>query len=202
MLLRHRRAILLSGFKRALSVAALLLCLNLYTPPAFALQYDLCKSPNQSLSCAVAFEKLRTMKNPINNKNFFDDGVHIKGNKLLKLPNYHIAQPDLDKDGVPEIIVALSEDKKSKNLFCKTKFECPHFVIQNRNPNLKKPRLRHYQALNVINAYGIGLSTDEIIGGYQSLRVYKGTRSSQFNTYQYDKKTDQYHDLGTQKERQ
>ena len=184
--------------QNVLFLALLLTPILLFSKPAFALRYDLCKSPKQSLPCAVAFEKLRTFTNPINKKKFFDDEVHIKGSKLIKIPQYHIAQPDLDHDGMTEIIVALSEDTKSKGLFCQSKFQCPHFVIQDRNPEPKKPRLRYYSTIGKTYAYGIGLSTNENLGGYQSLRVYKTNKSSQFNTYQYDQETDQYYDLGRQ----
>jgi hypothetical protein len=165
--------------------------------PAHALKYSLCKSPKQSLPCAVAFEKLRVIDNPITKKKFFDDGVHIKNNKLLIMPTIHVATPDLDNDGYPEIIIALSEDNpKSKDLFCQSDFKCPHFVIQDRNPDPKKPRLRHYSAIASIYAYGVAPSTNEKINGYQSLVAYKTNRTSNYNIYQYDKKTDKYYDLG------
>jgi hypothetical protein len=147
----------------------------------------------------VAFEKLRVIDNPITKKKFFDDGVHIKDNKLLIMPEIHISTHDLDGDGFEEIIVALSEKApKSKGLFCQSQFKCPHFVIQDRNPDPKKPRLRHYHQIGSSYANGIGLSTDEKLGGYKSLRVYKSNKSSEFHTYQYDKKTDEYYDLGPQ----
>lgn len=176
----------------------LLLALIFLLPrPALALQYDLCASPNQSLSCAAAYEKIKTLKNPLTKKNFFDDGVHIKDGKFIKMPRLHIAQPDLDKDGVVEIIAALSEEKgATKNLFCKSAFECPHFIIQNRNTDIKKPRLKYFKTISATYAYGIGLSTDENVEKYQSLRVYKNNKPDDFNVYQYDKKTDQYYDLG------
>ena len=166
---------------------------------ANALTYRLCKSPQQSMSCAVAFEKSRTFKNPLNQKKFFDDGIHIEGNKLKLMPALYVAQPDLDKDGVNEIIVALSEAKEaSKGLFCQSEYKCPHFIIQNRNPDLDKPKLRYFTLIGAAYANGIGLSTDERISNYQSLRVYKTNSSNVFHVYQYDKKTDKYQNLGKQ----
>ena len=194
MLLKGSRSAIIYSF-----FSLLCLTLILASNPAHALQYNLCKSPKQSLPCAVAFEKLRITDNKITKKKFFDDGVHIKNNKLLIMPQIHVATADLDKDGYQEIIVALSEGTgKSKGLFCKSKTQCPHFIIQDRNPDPKKPKLRYYQQIGFSYAYGIGLSTNEKLGNYQSLRVYKSNKSSQFNTYQYDKKTDQYYDLGKQ----
>ncbi len=186
-----------------LIVATLLVAgFSFLASPAFALQYQICKSPQQSMPCAVAFEKLRTYKNPITKEKFFEDEVHIKGNKLLTMPALYVANPDLDKDGVKEIIIALSEAKpESKGLFCQSKFKCPHFVIQNRNVDLNKPRLRYYSLIGATYAHGIGLSTDEALGGYQSLRVYKNNSPNAFHTYQYDKETDKYHDLGKQEAR-
>ncbi|HPD83232.1 MAG: hypothetical protein R3D88_01550 [Alphaproteobacteria bacterium] len=161
-----------------------------------ALRYDVCVNPQQSLPCAVAFEKLRATKNPINKKNYFDDEVHIKNDKLLSFPTYYIAQPDLDHDGVKEIIVALLEDNKdSEGLFCKSKYECPHFIIQDRNVNHEKPRLKYYATLGAPFAYGIGLSTDERVNGYQSLRIYTSDTATTFDVYQYDKKDDQYYKI-------
>ena len=169
---------------------------------AHALTYKLCESPQQSMPCAVAFEKSRTYKNPITKAQFFEDGVHIKNDKLAVMPAIYVAEPDLDKDGIDEIIVAISEEKKaSTGLFCQSKYKCPHFIIKNRNPDLNKPRLRYYSLIGAAYAYGIGLSTDEIIDNYKSLRVYKSNVPTTFHTYQYDGKTDKYHDLGKQEVR-
>lgn len=172
-------------------------------PSAHALKYELCKSPQQSMPCAVAFEKLRTYKNPLTSTNFFEDGVHIKDDKLLVMPAIYIAQPDLDKDGYKETIVALSETQpESEGLLCQSKLKCPHFILQNRNPEPDKPKLRYYSLIGAAYAYGIGLSTDESLGGYKSLRVYKTNEPTAFNTYQYDKKTDKYYDLGKQEDKE
>lgn len=166
---------------------------------AHALRYDVCKTPKQSLPCAVAFEKLRTLDNPLTTEKYFENNIHIKGNKLIKMPRYHIAQPDLDKDGVTEIIVALSEDSKdTEGLFCKEKRLCAHYIIQNRNPNPAKPRLRNYHVIGNTYAYGVGLSTDERLHNYQSLRIYKSGNPALFHVYQYDQKTDKYFNLGQQ----
>ena len=148
------------------------------------------------MECAVGFEKLRTIKNPINGKKFFDDEVHIKDAKIANMPIYYIAKPDLDLDGIREIIVYLSEDSKaSKGLFCKSKHLCPHFVIQDRNTNPEKPQLRYFSLIGVSYANGIGLSTDEKVGCYKSLRVYKSGNVNNFDVYQYDKKDDRYYNV-------
>jgi hypothetical protein len=183
---------------RVFLIAILLAVFN-NVKDAQALTYKLCKSPQQSMSCAVAFEKSRTFKNPLSKQKFFEDGVHIKGNKLKLMPALYVAQPDLDKDGVKEIIVALTEEKEgSKGLFCQSTYKCPHFIIQNRNPDLNKPRLKYFSLIGAAYANGIGLSTDEKIDNYLSLRVYKSNSTKQFHVYQYDQKTDKYHDLGQQ----
>lgn len=182
--------------------ALLILGFSFWAFPAQALQYQLCKSPKQSMSCAVAFEKLRTYKNPVTKKLFFEDDIHIKGNELMVMPAIYVAQPDLDKDGIKEIIVALSEAKpESKGLFCQSKFKCPHFIIQDRNIDPKKPRLRYFSLIGATYANAIGISTDEALGGYQSLRVYKTNNVKIFNTYHYDKKTDKYYNLSKQEDK-
>ena len=163
-------------------------------------RYDKCKKPQQSLPCAVAFEKLKTIKNPINQKRFFDDGIHIKDDKIQIFPSYYIAQPDIDNDGVKEIIIALTEEKaETKGTLCKSKFQCPHLILQDRNTNPDKPRLRYYSTIGFSYAYGVGLSTDEIVSGYKSLRVYKTGDGSEFDIYQYDKKNDQYFNISARR---
>lgn len=169
---------------------------------AHALRYDLCKTPKQSLSCAVAFEKLRTLDNPITGKKYFENGVHIQGNKLLKMPGYHIAQPDLDSDGVKEIIVSLSgHTEEGRKYFCKSARLCAHYIIQNRNPDPNTPRLRNFKVIG--NAYAIAISTskDEVINKYRSLVIYKSPDASKFNVYQYDREEDEYYNLGEHRKR-
>ncbi len=187
---------------RIIALTGLLFSVLFTASSAHALRYELCKSPQQSMPCAVAFEKLRTYKNPLTKTKFFEDGVHIKDDKLMVMPAIYIAQPDLDEDGYQETIVTLSEGKpESEGLFCQSKLKCPHFILQNRNPEPDKPKLRYYSLIGAAYAYGIGLSTDESLGGYKSLRVYKTNQPTAFNTYQYDKKTDKYYDLGQQEDK-
>lgn len=161
-----------------------------------ALQYTYCTGPDQSAACYIALEKLRTIKNPISGKKFFDDDIHYVDGELFMYPAYNVAQTDLDKDGYAEIIVTIPEpEAELQGTFCKTPIECPHYILQDRNIGGKKMQLKNIKAMGPIYAFAIGLSTDEVVGGYKSLRVYTDPKIGTFNVYQYDRKNDDYFNI-------
>ncbi|HPF78730.1 MAG TPA: hypothetical protein PLF01_05480 [Alphaproteobacteria bacterium] len=166
---------------------------------AHALEYTHCNDPKESLVCYIALEKLRTIDNPLTGKKFFDDGIHYEGSILFIYPDLHIAVSDLDDDGYNEIIVKVPElDELITGLFCKPVDQCPHFIIQDRNVG-ETSNLENFRAMGPIYTYGIGLSTDEVVNGYRSLRAYKDNKIKDFNVYQYDKKSDDYFNVSIPK---
>jgi len=170
------------------------LCLN--SAQSHALKYTYCTGPDQSAACFIALEKLRTIKNPITGKIFFDDDIHYTDGDLFMYPSYSIAQTDLDSDGFAEIIVAIPEpEQELEGMFCRTPIECPHYILQDRNIDNKKMSFSKIKAMGPIYAFAIGLSTDEVVGGYKSLRVYTDPKSGAFNVYQYDRKNDDYFNI-------
>lgn len=165
------------------------------TPNAYALSYKYCNDPSQSPACFIALEKLKTLDNPITGQKFFDDGIHYSGGKVFVFPDLNIAETDLDNDGFKEIIVRVPEmDDLLKNTFCKENNQCPHFIFQDRNTD-RKPNLKNIKVMGPIYTAAIGLSTDEIVGGFRSLRAYTDFKTGKFNVYQYDKKADDYFNI-------
>lgn len=154
--------------------------------------YESCVSKSQSLPCDIAFSKLKTIKNPINGKNYFDDGVHFINGSLFLYPTLWVATPDLDNDGFKEIIVTVPEVfEELEGVFCKEGIQCPHYILQDRGNG----KLEDYKILGPIFAYSVGLSTDERFSNYLSLRAYKDKNFSQFDVYQYDSLEDQYFNM-------
>lgn len=163
---------------------------------AHALQYTYCTGPDQSAACFIALEKLKTIKNPLSGQNYFDDDIHYPDGSLFMYPSYNIAETDLDKDGFAEIIVVIPEpEQELQGMFCQTPIECPHYILQDRNIDGKKMSFNKIKAMGPIYAFAIGLSTDEVVGGYRSLRVYTDPKSGAFNVYQYDRKNDDYFNI-------
>ncbi len=159
---------------------------------AHALSYTYCSAPDQSTACFIALEKLKTIKNPLSGKNFFDDGLHYTDGEVFIYPDLHIAETDLDGDGFKEIIVKPPELKEQlEGYFCKPNYICPHFILQDRNTR-NKSSIKNIKAMGPIYTFAIGLSTDERVGGFKSLRAYTDTKVKEFNVYQYDKKADDY----------
>lgn len=163
-----------------------------------SLRYTICHGPDDSSACFVAFHKMRRLKNPINGKNFFDDNVHYtEDGQLFMYPVYAVAQPDLDGDGFKEIITVPHEQEETTGMFCKKQGLCPHFILQDRNLPGKKPSLQNIKAIGPIYSYGIGLSTNEVVGGYRSLRAYTNSEITKFDIYQYDRKSDNYFNISS-----
>ncbi len=161
-----------------------------------SLRYTLCSAPDDSNACFIAFHKMRSLTNPINGKPFFDDGIHyLEGGQLFVYPTYAVAEPDLDGDGFKELIVALHEQEETTGVFCPKANECPHFILQDRNISGKRPSLRNFKILSTLYAFAVGLSTDEVVGGYRSLRAYKDSKIKDFDVYQYDRKSDEYFNI-------
>lgn len=163
-----------------------------------SLRYTLCEAPSDSNACFIAFHKMRRIINPLNGKNFFDDGIHyLETGQLFRYPTYAVAQPDLDGDGFRELITVPQEQEEIVGTFCKAPGVCPHFIFQDRNISGKKPSLRNFKLLGKIDSTGVGLSTDEIVGKYRSLRAYKDLAIKKFDVYQYDSKNDEYFNISS-----
>ena len=156
--------------------------------------YTLCETPRDSSSCYIAFQKLITIRNPILNKVYFDDGYHFNHGKLTLFPEYSIAEEDLDGDGFKEIIATIPEnDEYVDGYFCKESGQkCPYFIFQDRNTDPSKLSMKNVKTFGPIYSYGIGLSTDEKFGGFKSLLSYQDINYETFQVYQYDKQTDEY----------
>jgi hypothetical protein len=185
------------GFRRY--IATLFLVTVLVTVPikdASALDYTRCLQPKDSSACYIAYQKLISMKNPITKKTYFDDGYHSPNGYIEVFPFFNVAEADLDGDGFTEVIAALSEDRDlTEGLFCKNDFDCPHYIFQDRNIDPKNLSMKNIKVFGPIFSYGIGLSTDEIIDGFRSLRSYRDYEYKEFDVYQYDKKTDEYYNV-------
>jgi hypothetical protein len=161
-----------------------------------ALSYTLCNGPDESNACFIGFHKMSRLKNPLNGKLFFRDGIHYLDNgQLFMYPTFAVAQPDLDGDGFKELIVVPHDQEKTVGTFCKELGLCPHFVLQDRNIEGEKPSLRNFKVLGAVYSYGVGLSTDEVVGGYRSLRAYTDPQIKNFDVFQYDRKSDQYFNI-------
>jgi hypothetical protein len=175
--------------------AALLVLMPL--KEAFALHYSMCFTPRDSSACYIAFQKLLTIPNPMmEGKVYFDDGRHFVNGELFMFPTYYIAEADLNFDGFKEIIATVPEpEDEMRGWFCKAEYECPHFIFQDRNINPDKLSLRNVKTFGPIYSYGIGLSTDEVVDGYRSLRSYRDIKQEDFHVYQYDDKTDGYYNV-------
>lgn len=161
---------------------------------AQSVDYIQCDSPRDSSSCYIAFQKLITIRNPISNKVYFDDGYHFYEGQLILFPDYSVAEEDLDGDGFKEIIVTIPEtDEYTNGYFCKENgLKCPYFIFQDRNTDASKLSMKNVKTFGPIYSYGIGLSTDEKFGGFKSLLSYQDQNYEKFQVYQYDKKTDDY----------
>lgn len=133
------------------------------------------------------------MINPLSGKRFFEDGLHFENEKLFMYPSFHVATPDLDNDGYQEIVIALSDPELGfEGMFCKKGRTCLHYILQDRNLPNEKKRLSRFTVLGPIYTTGLGLSTDEVVGGYRSLRAYTDRNFTKFSVYQYDRKNDNY----------
>lgn len=168
---------------------------------ARALDYNLCGSADDSAACKIAYLKIKTLPNPLDkNKTYFDDGIHIINGKLFMFPDIHVALTDLDGDGRNELIARIDDSaEEGKGLFCKYAANdtplCPNYIIQDRNLPEAKRSLRAFKAFGPIFSTGIGLSTDERVSGFTSLRAYQDVGYKQFNVMQYDLKSDKYFDI-------
>lgn len=129
---------------------------------------------------------------------FFNDGRHYINGELFMYPVYYIALIDLDKDGYDEIIVTVPEyEEEQRGWYCTEYQMCPHYILQDRNLNPKKPSLKNFKVMGPIYTSGIGPSTDEVVDGFTSLRVYTDEERKKFDVYQYDKKSDNYFNVST-----
>lgn len=163
---------------------------------AASLRYTLCSAPSDSNACFIAFNKMRTIINPINGKTFFDDGIHfLEGGQLFMYPVYAVAQPDLDGDGFKELIAVPHEQEETVGTFCPAADKCPHFILQDRNIPGERASLRNFKVLGTVYATAVGLSTDEVVSGYRSLRAYEDNTITTFDVYQYDRKNDEYFNI-------
>lgn len=169
------------------------LCLN---NSANALPYKTCLTPKQSSACLIAYEKIKTLINPITKKKFFDDGVHIDNKKIFMYPVLHVATPDIDGDGKLELIVSIPEKSEEiQGLYCQSNQICPHFIIQDRTLPGQKRKVSSYKAIGPIYSFALALSTDESFDNYKSLRSYYDSSWQRFDVYQYDTKTDNYYNM-------
>lgn len=164
---------------------------------AQALPYENCVSDKQSPVCKIAFLKLKTLINPITKKKFFHNGINIwDDGSLFMFPSLHVATPDLDGDGKPEIIVSVPEKStEAFGQFCINGDQCPHFIIQDRTLPGERRVLSNFKAIGPIYAYAVALSTDERFDTFLSLRAYYDDTWQNFDAYQYDAKTDQYYNV-------
>lgn len=159
-------------------------------------QYVPCNVDNKPPACAIAFAKLRTLKNPLKPHNIFENGLNIVEGQIFAYPDFYIAETDIDGDGYNEIIVKiLEEDELMVGQYCKAVEQCLHYIFQDRNLGTRKSSLKNIRAFGPFFIYSIGLSTDEIFGGFRSLRFYKDSSWQNFDVYQYDKKTDDYYNI-------
>ena len=166
-------------------------------PQASALQYRTCLSPDDGAACQIAYAKIRTLENLITKTKYFHDGIHInsKGAWLL-YPLLYVATPDLDGDGRAELIALLPEaTEELDGQFCPLRGQCPNFIFQDRTLRGQKRTLKNFKAFDIIYAYALGLSTDEVVGNYRSLRAYFDKTYRAFDVYQYDARDDQYYNI-------
>lgn len=158
--------------------------------------YRPCNVDNKPPACNIAFAKLQSMKNPLKPHNFFHSGLHIVEGKIFAYPDFFIAETDIDGDGFNEIIVKIPDfDELMTGHYCKADNQCVHYIFQDRNISTDKPSLRNIRAFGPYYVYSIGLSTNEVFGGYRSLRMYKDDSWKKYDVYQYDKKTDDYYNV-------
>lgn len=163
-----------------------------------SLRYTLCSGPDDSNACFIGFHKMSRLKNPLTGKLYFQDGIHyLEDGQLFMYPTYAVAQPDLDGDGFRELIVVPQDQEETVGNFCKKISLCPHFVMQDRNIKGERPSLRNFKVLGAVYSYGVGLSTDEVVGGYRSLRAYTDAAIKEYDVFQYDRKSDQYYNIST-----
>lgn len=156
--------------------------------------YVFCSAPQQSPTCNIAYNKIRSMTNPRTNKRFFDNDVYFnKDGSVFAYPEFHVARADLDKDSFNEIIIALYDfSEEAAGYVCREDDLCMHYIFQDRNIPGEKASLSRIKAFGPIYTTGIGLSTDEMVKGYRSLRVYTDKEFKNFDVYQYDPKNDAY----------
>ena len=154
----------LMTFSKFFTTAFLSLLLCILSHSANALEYKTCISAKQSPICLIAFEKIQSIKNPISKKRYFHNGMHIlENNNFFRFPLLYVATPDLDKDGTPEIIVAIpDETHEQEGLFCLPENQCPHFIIQDRALPDEKRTISTYKAMGPIYATSIALSTEVV----------------------------------------
>jgi len=177
-----------------LSIAAF--ALFMHKAYAEDLNYRICINPNTSTQCFIAFHKLRTVTNPLTGDMYFHKGFHISEGDIRVYPTLHIASADLDGDGLNEIIVKIPEDDEElQGYFCKEDDQCPTYILQDRTLPGQKPSLRNFKVMGPVFAFAVGLSTDERFGNFISLRAYKDRSFSQFDVYQYDRKSDNYFNI-------
>ncbi len=187
--------------KYIMLILSFALILAFTTQKAEALDYNLCGSPDDTAACKIAYFKLKTLPNPLEkDKAYFDDGLHIVNGKLFLFPDIHTALADLDGDGRNELIARIDDSaEEGKGLFCKYTQDdtplCPNFIIQDRNLPDAKRSLKAFKAFGPIYSTGIGLSTDERVSGFMSLRAYQNIDYTQYNVMQYDLKSDEYFNI-------
>ncbi len=162
--------------------------------------YKNCISAQQSAECLIAFEKLKTLINPITKEKFFHDGQHVLSDGSTHVfPILEVASPDIDEDGIPELIVRIPDYiEEVEGQFCLPQDQCPHYIIQDRTIAGEKTTVNSYKAIGPIFAYSVALSTDEVVDNFKSLRVYYDGTWQNFDAYQYDVSTDSYFNMGTQ----
>ena len=156
--------------------------------------YIFCSTPQQSTSCNIAYKKIRSMTNPRKNKRFFDNGIYFNNDgSVFVYPQFHIAKADLDGDSFNEIIIALSDfSEEAAGYVCREDNLCMHYILQDRNIPGEEASLSRIKAFGPIYSTAIGLSTDEKVGRYRSLRGYTDKEFKNFDVYQYDPKNDAY----------
>lgn len=165
-----------------------------------AVEYSFCATPESSPQCSIAFQKLRTLINKKSGKIFFDDDIHFnRDGSLFLYPSYYVAAVDIDMDRYNEVIVTVPDMvERMPEAYCYKGHLCPHYILQDRNIPGETPTLEHIKAFGPFFTSGIGLSTDEVFGGFRSLRVYTDAQRTIFDVYQYDQKTDTYYNISQQ----
>lgn len=163
---------------------------------AQTVNYRYCNTDGKPAACDIALAKLHTLPNPLKDHNLFDNGLNFVDGKLFAYPDFYVAEVDLDGDGFNEIIAKIPDfDELMTGYYCKPGGLCLHYILQDRNVDGQNPRLDRIKAIGPIFAYSIGLSTDEVVDGYRSLRVYQDSSWQNFDVFQYDKATDDYHNV-------
>lgn len=154
-------------------------------PNAKHIQYAYYQNTAYSISYKIAWDAMK----PI-----------YKGSQYEPMTGFSQANPmigigefDMNGDKIPEIIAHPTEDEAEEGMYCKENSVCPNYILEVRGKSV--------HLLGKIFASSIDRG-DKITNGYWDLKVYTGDwtepRSTAYELYSYDKKTDGYVKAATQ----